>query len=431
MEQLKDTIVLTDVKTSLINRFNKIRARTELICEPLATEDYVVQPIVDVSPPKWHLGHTTWFFENFILKNHMSKYELFHSDFNYVFNSYYESVGARLVRTDRGNLSRPTTAEVYNYRKYVNEHMNNLFDGNYEITDEVLTILELGLNHEEQHQELLVYDIKYILGNNPLFPKYKENNNLKKSAYATDLKFLEIKEGIYDIGFEGDSFHFDNEESKHKIYINPVAIANRLVTNSEFLEFIEDGGYKNFKYWLSEGWEWVNQNKITAPLYWYQIDEEWMNYQLNGFKEIDWNQPVMHISFYEADAFAKWKASEPNGKGIKLPTEFEWEVASKIHGELNPNYFMEGSDLSPQVEQKTNFCGNLWEWTESAYRPYPNYSPPEGALGEYNGKFMVNQMVLRGGSVATPIHHFRPTYRNFFHPHLRWMFSGFRLAKSL
>lgn len=430
MKQLEDKSVLTDMKTSLINRFNTIRNRTERICEPLATEDYVVQPIVDVSPPKWHLGHTSWFFENFILKDFLPNYQLFHPDFNYVFNSYYESVGARVVRTDRGNLSRPTTAEVYNYRKYVNQQMNDLFKKAELITDEVITILELGLNHEEQHQELLVYDIKYILGNNPLFPKYKDEIQVENTS-AAPLEFLEIKEGLYDIGYEGKGFHFDNEEGLHKVYLNPAAIANRLVTNAEFLEFIKDGAYSNFNYWLSEAWEWVNQYQINLPLYWHQIDGKWMNFQLDGLKPIDWSLPVMHISFFEADAFAKWKASKPNGKGIRLPTEFEWEVAAKSFGEAQAQFFMEESQLTPQIENKTNFLGNLWEWTESAYRPYPNYSPPKGALGEYNGKFMINQMVLRGGSAATPIQHFRPTYRNFFHPHLRWMFSGFRLAKSL
>lgn len=407
-------------------QFNSIRSKTEEICSPLQTEDYVVQPIGDVSPPKWHLGHTTWFFEQFILLPFLNDYKLFHSEFNFVFNSYYESIGSRVLRTDRGNLSRPTTNEVYAYRAYVNEHMQQFFSRSELITEEVSFILEMGLNHEQQHQELLVYDIKYILGNNPLFPTYKEITENMPQKKASPLLFKKIKEGVYTIGYEGDGFHFDNEKGVHKVYINPFEISNRLITNAEYLEFMNDEGYDSFQYWLAEGWDWVKQKTIQSPEYWYQIDGEWKNYTFSGLSSINWQEPVAHISFYEADAFARWK-------GYRLPTEFEWEVAANELGEMESCNFSEGANFNLNIQEGANshYFGNLWEWTGSAYRPYPKYEAPNGALGEYNGKFMVNQQVLRGGSIATPMNHYRTTYRNFFHPHLRWMLSGFRLAKSL
>lgn len=409
-----------------IERFNTIRSHTELICSPLQTEDYVVQPIADVSPPKWHLGHTTWFFENFLLVPFLEQYELFHPSYNYVFNSYYESVGARVLRTDRGNLSRPTTDDVYAYRAYVNEQMNLLLGRKELITDEVKFILEMGINHEQQHQELLVYDIKYILGNNPLFPAYTSQVVAKEQRKAAPLLFKSIDEGVYTVGHEGDNFHFDNEKGAHKVYVNPFKISNRLITNKEYLDFMEAEGYTSFEYWLAEGWDWVKNNHICAPEYWHKVDEEWMNYTFEGLTAIDWEAPVAHISFYEADAYARWR-------GYRLPTEFEWEVAAKELGSLDERNFSDGLSFNLNIQEgaSSHYFGNLWEWTGSAYRPYPNYETPDGALGEYNGKFMVNQHVLRGGSIATPMDHFRITYRNFFHPHLRWMLSGFRLAKSV
>lgn len=409
-----------------IERFNTIRSHTELICSPLQTEDYVVQPIADVSPPKWHLGHTTWFFENFLLVPFLEHYQLFHPSYNYVFNSYYESVGARVLRTDRGNLSRPTTDDVYAYRAYVNEQMNLLLGRKELITDEVKFILEMGINHEQQHQELLVYDIKYILGNNPLFPAYTSQVVAKEQRKAAPLLFKTIDEGVYTVGHEGDDFHFDNEKGAHKVYLNPFKISNRLITNKEYLDFMEAEGYTSFEYWLAEGWDWVKNNHVRAPGYWHKVDGEWMNYTFEGLTAIDWEAPVAHISFYEADAYARWR-------GYRLPTEFEWEVAAKELGSLDERNFSDGSNFKLNIQEgaSSHYFGNLWEWTGSAYRPYPNYETPDGALGEYNGKFMVNQHVLRGGSIATPMSHFRITYRNFFHPHLRWMLSGFRLAESV
>ena len=380
---------------NLSERFQQVRNRSTSICANLETEDYVVQPIVDVSPPKWHLGHTTWFWEEFILKPNDENYEEFNPNYNYVFNSYYESVGARVIRTDRGNLSRPFVADIYTYRKHVDEAMQQFHQHN--LSKELTELIVLGLNHEEQHQELLATDIKYILGNNPLFPAL--NHEEKKPSTSTQQSWVHIDEGVYTIGFEGEGFCFDNELNRHKVYLNDYSISSELVTNKEYVEFINAGGYKNFVYWHMEGWEWVKANQISSPMYWHFVDGEWMNYTLNGLQAIDWNEPVCHISFFEAYAFASWK-------NLRLPTEAEWEVAAT----------------------KFNW-GKRWEWTESSYLPYPGFSKAPGAIGEYNGKFMVNQKVLRGGSEVTPPNHSRITYRNFFPTSTRWQYTGIRLAK--
>lgn len=385
------------ITNPLIKKFSDIRKRSEEICQPLEIEDYVVQPIVDVSPPKWHLGHTTWFFETFILVPHFSAYEIFDPQYNFVFNSYYETIGARVIRTDRGNLSRPSVSDIYKYRKYVDEKMTEFLNSNY-ITNEIAQLLELGLNHEQQHQELLITDIKYILGHNPLFPVYKKDFD-KKETNIQEKTMLRFSEGIYEIGFDGVGFAFDNELNRHKVYLNDFGISSRLVTNREYLEFMEDGGYSDFRYWHADGWNWVKENKVKSPLYWHKIDGQWMNYTLAGLEEINPDEELCHINFYEASAYASWK-------GMRLPTEQEWEVAS------------------PHFE-----WGKRWEWTNSAYLPYPGFKKEPGAVGEYNGKFMVNQMVLRGASIATSPGHSRETYRNFFQPELKWQFTGIRLAK--
>jgi len=382
---------------SLLEKYSAVRAHSVLICSKLQKEDYVVQPVVDVSPPKWHLGHTTWFFETFVLIPHAFAYQPFNPEYNYVFNSYYENIGARVIRTDRGNLSRPTVDDVYHYRKYVDEAMEKYLlscTPDHEISE----LLELGLNHEQQHQELLWYDIKYILGHNPLFPPYAPNN-IEDNLINTAAGWIDIKEGVYEVGHQGNAFHFDNELNRHKTYIQNFSISSCLVNNAEYLEFVNAGGYQDFNLWHAEAWDWVKTNNITAPLYWYEVNGQWQRYSLSGFETLKPDAPVSHVSYYEAAAFAQWK-------GMRLPTEFEWEVASS------------------QFE-----WGKLWEWTESAYLPYPGFSKAAGALGEYNGKFMVNQKVLRGASIATPESHSRSTYRNFFHPNLRWMFSGIRLSK--
>lgn len=381
---------------NLAEKYKQIRKYSEQICEPLETEDYVVQPVVDVSPPKWHLGHTTWFFETFILKPNVFNYKEFDVNYNYVFNSYYETIGNRVIRTDRGNLSRPSVSDVYKYRAYVDEAMISFLAA--EVPPELTELVVLGFNHEQQHQELLLSDIKYILGNNPLFPTYSADwKDLEQGTEEPTL--IDFSGGIHEIGFNGDDFCFDNELGQHQVYLQPFSISSQLVTNNEYLEFINDGGYQNFNYWHAEGWDWVQTNKINSPMYWHFIDGQWFCYTLNGLQSLKPNDTLTHISYYEAYAFASWK-------GMRLPTEFEWEIAAKSFN-----------------------WGQRWEWTESAYLPYPGFSKAPGAIGEYNGKFMVNQKVLRGASVATPQHHSRITYRNFFHPHLRWQFTGIRLAK--
>ena len=414
--------MITD-SISLLSKFKQVRLQTEKICRPLKPEDYVVQPIVDVSPPKWHLGHTTWFFETFILVPFLKDYSLFNHDYGYLFNSYYETVGARVIRTDRGNITRPGVQEVLAYRAYVDEHMEVLLKS--ETKSELNDLLQLGLQHEQQHQELLIYDIKYILGKNPLFPAYQNDIISHNSDFDTS-KWLEVEGGNYSVGFDMEGFSFDNEHGLHQVYLHDYAITDRLVTNREYLEFINDCGYSNFRHWLADAWEWVNANNIKAPEHWHFQDGKWHQYKMNGgLQPVELNAPVTHISFFEADAFAKWK-------GLRLPTEFEWEVACKQFGNLaTAQGFSDSGIFEPQSSSDNQFYGEVWEWTASAYRPYPYYEAPEGAVGEYNGKFMVNQMVLRGGSCATPKDHIRATYRNFFHPHLRWMFSGLRLAKHL
>jgi ergothioneine biosynthesis protein EgtB len=382
---------------NLSDCYKKVRKRTERICSPLQTEDYVVQPTADVSPPKWHLGHTTWFFETFILKPHFMGYQEYDAGYNFVFNSYYETVGTRVIRTDRGNLSRPTVADIYQYRQYVDEAMDKFLCGDPSL--EVKDLLVLGLNHEEQHQELLYTDIKYILGHNPLFPPYSADYVSPKTAEHSNGKFVKIPEGIYEIGYSGDGFCFDNELARHKVYLGPYEISPHLVTNGEYLEFIEGGGYQDFRHWHAEGWDWVNRNRVNAPLYWHYIDGQWQTYTYSGLHPLGLKDTLMHISYFEASAYAAWK-------GLRLPTEFEWEAAA------------------PQLD-----WGHRWEWTESAYLPYPGFAKAPGAIGEYNGKFMVNQQVLRGASEVTSPGHSRVTYRNFFQTHLQWQFTGIRLAK--
>lgn len=387
-----DTII-----NSLVKRFKEIRMHSEEICKPLEIEDYVVQPIVDVSPPKWHLGHTTWFFETFILAPNDPSYEVFDPQYNFVFNSYYETIGARVIRTDRGNLSRPSVSDVYRYRKYVDEKMTDFLNSHH-VNNSIETLLELGLNHEQQHQELLITDIKYILGHNPLFPVYTSEIE-KENKISAEKKMLKFSEGIYEIGFEGSGFCFDNELTRHKVFLNDFEISDGLVTNADYLEFMEAGGYEDFRHWHADGWNWVKENNIKSPLYWHKINDKWMHYTLNGLQKIDPDGELCHISFYEASAYASWKE-------MRLPTEQEWEIASS-HFEW----------------------GKRWEWTNSAYLPYPGFKKEPGAVGEYNGKFMINQMVLRGASVATQKGHSRNTYRNFFQPDLKWQFTGIRLAK--
>jgi ergothioneine biosynthesis protein EgtB len=395
------------------------------LVSPLETEDFVIQPVVDVSPPKWHLAHTTWFFENFLLNPHAPDYRLFHDDYCYLFNSYYQNVGERWQRVNRGLLSRPTVNEIRSYREYVDKHMEQ-FMQNAELDDQQKYVLELGIQHEQQHQELMMYDIKHILGLNPLFPVYRKKMESEKPISGSVPDWDYVEEGIYEIGFEDEGFCFDNEISKHKVFLHSYKIMGRLVTIREYMEFMESGGYKDFNLWLMEGWEWVQENGVEAPFHWHKMDGQWMTFTLSGLEHIDPDEPVTDISFYEADAFVKWS-------GKRLPTEFEWETACKQFGmnKESSGNFSESNNFNPRPANSRQYFGDTWEWTNSAYLPYPGYKIVDGALGEYNGKFMINQMVLRGGSCVTPRDHIRPTYRNFFHPHLKWLFSGMRLAESI
>ncbi len=381
---------------TLPDQYMEVRQHSEAICKPLKTEDYVVQPVADVSPPKWHLGHTTWFFETFVLKPNMPGYHEFDPNYNFVFNSYYETVGARVIRTDRGNLSRPAVSDVYNYREWVDEAMRQFL--NTPEAASLTDLLTLGFNHEQQHQELLFTDIKYILGHNPLFPAYYEEAQAPAKVSGSN-GYISMQAGLYSIGHEGSGFCFDNELSRHQVYLQPYRIASSQVTNEEYAAFIEAGGYTNFAYWHAEGWDWVRTKQISAPMYWYRIDDAWWHYTLNGLQPLNLQEAVCHVSYYEAYAYASWK-------GLRLPTEFEWEAAAAQFS-----------------------WGTRWEWTESAYLPYPGFTKAPGAIGEYNGKFMVNQKVLRGASEVTPSGHSRSTYRNFFHAPLRWQYTGIRLAE--
>lgn len=409
----------------LLQHYRRVRQQTVNICAPLAPEDYVPQPIEDVSPPKWHLGHTAWFFENMVLLEYLPAYELFDERLNWFFNSYYESQGPRILRSRRGNMTRPSVAHILNYRRVVDEGMERLFalgDMHKELWDLIL----LGLHHEQQHQELLVYDIKYILGTNPLFPTYIESHRTKPGN-NTDTQGVVVSGGLHQIGYNGTGFHWDNERSRHQVYLEDFEIATGLVTNGEYLNFMRDGGYDDFRLWQMEGIAWARELEEKAPLYWYKRDGEWWQYTLSGLRRVDLNEPVTHISWYEADAYARWA-------NARLPTEFEWEAAARHLSPLGPqdhHNWLEQQQFHPVASDDPQFFGSCWEWTNSAYLPYPKYPRPDGALGEYNGKFMINQMVLRGGSCATPRTHARVSYRNFFHPDKRWLFTGLRLAKDV
>jgi len=384
-------------ETGLLHFYRDVRSHTLRLCEPLETEDYIPQPVVDVSPPKWNIAHTTWFFEEMILKKHSPDYQVFDASFGFLFNSYYNSVGERTARDHRGDLSRPTVRQVFAYREHVDSKMAELLAS--ELPGEVRDLVVLGLNHEQQHQELFLTDLKYTFGLNPLFPAYRDGFAPEEEIQSGTDGFVEIEGGIHEIGYEGDGFCFDNELARHRVYLNEYSIAERPVTNAEYIEFIESGGYKDFRLWHSDAWDWIAKNNIEAPLHWHRRGEEWFCYTLGGLRRMIHDAPVCHISWYEASAFAEWK-------GCRLPSEAEWETAS----------------------DRLDW-GKRWEWTGSAYLPYPGYKKAAGAVGEYNGKFMINQMVLRGASVATPNGHSRRTYRNFFQPELRWQFTGIRLAR--
>ena len=408
-----------------ITRYATVRRQTELLCRPLAVDDYGVQPMDDASPPKWHLAHTTWFFETFLLKPFRERYQPFAEGFETLFNSYYNGVGEPFPRPRRGTLSRPTVEEVYAYRAHVDTAMAPLLT---RPDDVVRTRVELGLHHEQQHQELIVTDLKYALGTNPLRPAYREDLD-DSDCHARSATFLEFPGGFAEVGAEAAGFCFDNETPRHRVWLRPFALADRLVTNAEYKAFVEDDGYRTPALWLSDGWDAVRSGGWEAPLYWHRVDGAWLEYRLSGSAPLDPHAPVTHVSFYEADAYARWADA-------RLPLEAEWElVAARSGGEGGDEagHFADGDRLhprSPAGPGMAQLFGDAWEWTSSAYAPYPGYRPQAGALGEYNGKFMANQFVLRGGSCATPRGHVRATYRNFFHGRDRWQFSGIRLARD-
>ena len=421
--QLTPAVASADLKTELApaKSYAAVRAMTESLCAPLATEDYVIQSAPECSPAKWHLAHTTWFFEHFILQALLLGYVPFRASYGYLFNSYYETIGTFFPRSKRGLLSRPTVEEVFQYRAHVDRHMHDLLSAAAPSSQlELMQRLTLGLNHEQQHQELLLTDIKNLFALNPLRPVYHAAPHLH--AKAVPHAWMDFSGGMHDVGYAGVGFAFDNETPRHRVYLEPFALATRSVTNGEWLEFMRAGGYSMPELWLSDGWRIVQQNGWQAPLYWEQIDGAWGQMTLGGFVTVDPEAPVCHVSYFEADAYARFA-------GHRLPTEFEWEVAaSSLPLEGN---FMDNRLLHPSARTNASrqFFGDVWEWTSSAYTPYPGYEPLAGSLGEYNGKFMVSQLVLRGGSCATPRSHIRSSYRNFFYPPDRWQFTGLRLAR--
>ncbi len=410
-----------------LSRFRQVRQLTQRLCEPLATEDFVVQSMPDVSPTKWHLAHTSWFFETFLLARHQPGYPLFDPHFAYLFNSYYITVGDRHCRQNRGLLSRPTVADVWRYREHVDAHMERFLNGmSTDAFRELMAVIDLGLHHEQQHQELTLTDIKHVFSVNPLRPAYRPELAPTRATATSPMRWVGFDAGVREIGFEGSGFSFDNESPRHRIFLEPFELASRLVTNREYRAFINDGGYRRPELWLSAGWSMVEQEQWQAPLYWLDQDGQWTHYTLSGVRAVDDAEPVCHVSYFEADAFARWA-------GARLATEGEWESAfSTLPIEGN---FVEAERYHPVAAtggtSMEQMYGDVWEWTGSAYLGYPGYRPVTGALGEYNGKFMCNQFVLRGGSCATSRSHIRPTYRNFFAPDARWQFSGIRLARSV
>jgi len=407
---------------TLAARYSHVRRVSLGICEPLETEDYVVQSMPDASPAKWHLAHTSWFFEQFLLKPLLPGYRAFHPDFEYLFNSYYQTVGRMHERPQRGLLTRPTVAEVVRYREHVDEHMQKLLRARSD-DETMLAVVTLGLNHEQQHQELMFTDIMHLFSRNPLLPAYRAGAE-ESAESAAPMHFISFDGGIREIGASGKHFCFDNELPRHRTLVEPYALADRLATNGEYLEFIRDGGYRRPEFWLSDGWSTVQREGWTHPIYWAEsLDRE---FTLHGLQPLNIGAPVSHISFYEADAFARWA-------GARLPSEAEWEIAAEslpVIGNLLNTGALHPTAAGVQPGMKQMF-GDVWEWTSSPYTAYPGYQPPPGALGEYNGKFMCNQLVLRGGSCVTPADHIRASYRNFFYADARWQFMGARLARNL
>lgn len=420
-------------RSELTARFQKVRRFTKDLCRPLEIEDYVVQPIEDVSPPKWHLGHTTWFFEQIILDQFVNDYQQYHPQYFFVFNSYYQAFGDRVSRDTRGTLSRPTVTQVSDYRSEIDKRMIDLIDSIDEARyEELAELAELGLNHEQQHQELLVTDVKYIFATNPLLPTYTDRRPAVTNERPANAHFRAFEGGLVEIGFDVEGFAYDNEFPRHQTFVHDFALMDRLVTCGEYLEFIEDGGYRTVDLWLSNAWDKVQIEQWDKPLFWVEQDGEWSVITMAGLHPLVPSEPVCHLSHYEAMAYARWA-------GKRLPTEFEWELAaSQQDTQRYPGNFVDEQffhpvplGVIPDEQPLKQMFGDVWELTNSAYLPYPGYRQVPGALGEYNGKFMNDQIVCRGGSCATSRSHFRHTYRNFFQSDRRWQFTGLRLASDV
>jgi ergothioneine biosynthesis protein EgtB len=424
----REAATTTPGDDTLASSYEEVRALTERLCAPLALEDYGVQSMPEASPAKWHLAHTAWFFETFVLLESDPAYRLFHPQFGYLFNSYYNAVGSFWPRSQRGLLARPTVAEIYRYRQHVDAALLRLLRaGKPELTTRMRERIVLGLHHEQQHQELLLTDLQHAFASNPLRPVYREAPP-SPPIRETPLRWIRHPGGLHAIGHEGAGFAYDNETPRHRVFLAPFQLAARLATCGEYQAFLDEDGYRRPELWLSEGWAACRAHDWQAPLYWERHEDAWFRMTLNGWQPVRDADPVGHVSYFEADAYARWA-------GARLPTEYEWEIAARDCPLTGT--FLDGDKLQPQPlspvagsDRPAQMFGELWQWTGSAYLPYPGYRPLPGALGEYNGKFMCNQMVLRGGSCATPRSHFRRSYRNFFAPPTRWQFTGIRLAKD-
>ena len=437
--EVASTATPSTAAEGLIRRYRTVRAFSERMCEGMEPEDFVIQSMPDVSPTKWHLAHTTWFFEAFMLVPHDPGYRPLNSEYNYLFNSYYNTIGEQFCRPRRGQISRPTVREVMEYRHHVDEHIEGLIE-RFEAAGrlgEIQDTVTLGTHHEQQHQELMTTDIKHVFSMNPLRPVWHARPPDDTPSGVPAHEWVEHPGGLVAIGHEGTDFHFDNETRRHQVWLEPFRLGSRLITNSEYMAFMEDDGYSRPELWLSMGWALVRENqlkeneweRVDKPLYWYREGAEWWQFTLAGPRRVHPDEPVVHVSYYEADAYARWA-------GARLPSETEWEVlgaqASTEDGVFSDDFRFHPRPLSPEAAsgRPHQMFGDVWEWTRSAYEAYPGFQPWEGAAGEYNGKFMANQLVLRGGSCATARDHIRVTYRNFFHAPDRWQFMGFRLAKD-
>lgn len=416
--------------TPLATRFNKVRQQTLNFCQPLTVEDHGLQAIAETSPPKWHLAHTTWFFETFILKAFVKNFQCVDSQYEVLFNSYYNGIGAQHPRHQRGLLSRPSVQAIHHYRRIVDEQITDLLQQeDHPHYDEIITRVELGLHHEQQHQELLFTDLKYSWFQNPLYPVYCDAPTLEESGSSFPLKWMDYEGGLVTAGHQGENFCFDNELPRHDTVLTPFSLSNRLINNGEYLAFIEDGAYQEPQWWLADGWAEASREQWQSPLYWLQQDGQWFEYTLHGLLPLNLQSPVVHVSAYEADAFARWY-------GARLVTEYELETALNRlctkDSKTVSGQFVDNGEFHPAapINGDPQLFGTAWEWTSSAYGPYPGFKTAAGAIGEYNGKFMCNQLVLRGGSCVTRRDHIRPSYRNFFYPPDRWQFSGIRLGKS-